>query len=142
MSFDTGGFTGAGAWNEPKGIVHANEFVANRYATNNPNILPVLNLIDQAQRVGSVANLSSQDIAAVLPTSSNGITRRSSSTAAAATADNTAMLATLASLISATQRLSSRLDEPILAETYVTGKRGINEAQSLADKMRSNVSRN
>ena len=142
MSFDTGGFTGAGAWNEPKGIVHANEFVANRYATNNPNILPVLNLIDQAQRVGSVANLSSQDIAAVLPTSSNGITRRSSSTAAAATADNTAMLTTLASLISATQRLSSRLDEPILAETYVTGKRGINEAQSLADKMRSNVSRN
>ena len=142
MSFDTGGFTGAGAWNEPKGIVHANEFVANRYATNNPNILPVLNLIDQAQRVGSVANLSSQDIAAVLPTSSNGITRRSSSTAATATADNTAMLATLASLISATQRLSSRLDEPILAETYVTGKRGINEAQSLADKMRSNVSRN
>lgn len=142
MSFDTGGFTGSGAWNEPKGIVHANEFVANRYATNNPNILPVLNLIDQAQRVGSVANLSSQDIAAVLPTSSNGITRRTSSTAAAATADNTAMLATLASLINATQRLSSRLDEPILAETYVTGKRGINEAQSLADKMRSNVSRN
>jgi hypothetical protein len=89
-----------------------------------------------------VANLSSQDIAAVLPISSNGITRRSSSTAATASADNTAMLATLASLINATQRLSSRLDEPILAETYVTGKRGINEAQSLADKMRSNVSRN
>ena len=142
QAFDTGGFTGAGAWNEPKGIVHANEFVANRYATRNPAVLPVLNLIDNAQRTGSVANLSSQDIAAVLPTSSNGITRRSSSTAAAATADNTAMLATLASLINATQRLSSRLDEPILAETYVTGKRGINEAQSLADKMRSNVSRN
>ena len=142
QAFDTGGFTGSGAWNEPKGIVHANEFVANRYATRNPAVLPVLNLIDKAQRTGSVANLSSQDIAAVLPTSSNGITRRSSSTAAAATADNTAMLATLASLISATQRLSSRLDEPILAETYVTGKRGINEAQSLADKMRSNVSRN
>lgn len=142
QAFDTGGFTGSGAWNEPKGIVHANEFVANRYATRNPAVLPVLNLIDKAQRTGSVANLSSQDIAAVLPTSSNGITRRSSSTSAAATADNTAMLATLASLINATQRLSSRLDEPILAETYVTGKRGINEAQSLADKMRSNVSRN
>lgn len=142
QAFDTGGFTGSGAWNEPKGIVHANEFVANRYATRNPAVLPVLNLIDKAQRTGSVANLSSQDIAAVLPTSSNGITRRSSSTAATATADNTAMLATLASLISATQRLLSRLDEPILAETYVTGKRGINEAQSLADKMRSNVSRN
>ena len=142
QAFDTGGFTGSGAWNEPKGIVHANEFVANRYATRNPAVLPVLNLIDKAQRTGSVANLSSQDIAAVLPTSSNGTTRRSSSTAATATADNTAMLATLASLINATQRLSSRLDEPILAETYVTGKRGINEAQSLADKMRSNVSRN
>ena len=51
-SFDTGGFTPAGPWNKPQGVVHSNEFVANRFATANPNVLPVLNLIDEAQRSG------------------------------------------------------------------------------------------
>lgn len=47
-SFDTGGFTPAGPWDKPQGVVHSNEFVANRFATANPNVLPVLNLIDEA----------------------------------------------------------------------------------------------
>lgn len=141
QAFDTGGFTGDGSWDEPKGIVHANEFVANRYATRNPAVLPVLNLIDKAQRTGSVANLSSQDIAAVLPQSSHALSRTASSTASQDSPDNTALIATLAGLMNATRQLSARLHEPIIAETYVTGKRGINEAQALAEKMRSNVSR-
>lgn len=66
-SFDVGGFTPNGPWDKPQGIVHSNEFVANRFATGNPNVLPVLNLIDEAQRSGSVSRLSPDDIAAVIP---------------------------------------------------------------------------
>lgn len=46
--FEEGGYTGSGRHDEPKGIVHAGEFVANRYAVQNPAIRPVLDLIDQA----------------------------------------------------------------------------------------------
>ena len=63
-NFYTGGFTGAGAWDDPKGIVHSNEFVANRFAVANPAVRPILDLLDHAQRSGSISNLSSADIAA------------------------------------------------------------------------------
>ena len=66
-NFYTGGFTPNGPWNKPQGVVHSNEFVANRFATGNPHVLPVLNLIDEAQRTGSVSRLTSDDIAAVIP---------------------------------------------------------------------------
>ncbi len=39
-----------GEWDKPQGIVHSNEFVANRFAVANPEILPVLKLIDTAQK--------------------------------------------------------------------------------------------
>ena len=37
-NFYTGGFTPSGDWNQPQGIVHSNEFVANRFAVANPNL--------------------------------------------------------------------------------------------------------
>ncbi len=140
QGFEEGGFTGPGRNDETKGIVHANEFVANRYATGNRALAPVLNLIDQAQRSGSVQNLTAEDVAAVLPTTQTP--KLPHSHTPKQTDDiQPAMLATLATLNSATTRLVKRLERPITAETYVTGKRGVDEAQSLADKMRSNVSR-
>lgn len=137
MSFDTGGFTGSGAWNEPKGIVHANEFVANRHATRNPNLLPVLNLIDHAQRVGSVQNLTPQDVAAVLPTQHTAAAAQLSSPVT----QHSTVAQMPAEIISLMRQLSKRLEKPLIAETYITGKRGISEAQTLTDKMKSNVSR-
>lgn len=57
-NFYDGGFTGPGAWNKPQGIVHSNEFVANRFATQNPTVRPVLDMIDYAQRSGNISNLN------------------------------------------------------------------------------------
>ena len=137
MSFDTGGFTGSGAWDEPKGIVHANEFVANRYATRNPNLLPVLNLIDHAQRVGSVQNLTPQDVAAVLPSQHYATVAQPSNN----NTQQTVVSQMPAEMVNLMRQLSKRLEKPLIAETYITGKRGISEAQTLTDKMKSNVSR-
>ena len=51
-NFYTGGFTPSGDWNQPQGIVHSNEFVANRFAVANPNLRPIFDAIDVAQRSG------------------------------------------------------------------------------------------
>jgi TP901 family phage tail tape measure protein len=64
-NFYTGGYTGPGSWDQPQGIVHSNEFVANRFAVANPNLRPIFDVIDVAQRSGNVGNLTAEDIAAV-----------------------------------------------------------------------------
>jgi len=147
-SFDVGGFTPTGPWDKPQGIVHSNEFVANRFATGNPNVLPVLNLIDEAQRSGSVSRLSPDDIAAVIPqqrhfggaTSSGHGSFVQHSQVQQPTAD-AALTAVLSRVVRSLNSLDRRLTAPIVAETYATGKHGTIEAERLVDKMKSNVSR-
>ena len=136
-SFDSGGFTGPGAWNEEKGVVHANEFVANRHATANPSVMPVLSLIDAAQKSGSVANLTSADIASVLPTTSM-VTPAGSNRSQQG---NRELLGMLAAANKTNQMLLARLKQPLVAETYASGRRGVNEAQDLLERMKSNVRR-
>lgn len=147
-SFDVGGFTPTGPWDKPQGIVHSNEFVANRFATGNPNVLPVLNLIDEAQRSGSVSRLSPDDIAAVIPqqrhfggatSSAHGSPVRHSQLQQP-TAD-AALTAVLSRVVRSLNSLDRRFAAPIVAETYATGKHGTIEAERLVDKMKSNVSR-
>lgn len=147
-SFDVGGFTPNGPWDKPQGIVHSNEFVANRFATGNPNVLPVLNLIDEAQRSGSVSRLSPDDIAAVIPqqrhfggaTSSAHGSFVQHSQVQQPTAD-AALTAVLSRVVRSLNSLDRRFAAPIVAETYATGKHGTIEAERLVDKMKSNVSR-
>lgn len=147
-SFDVGGFTPTGPWDKPQGIVHSNEFVANRFATGNPNVLPVLNLIDEAQRSGSVSRLSPDDIAAVIPqqrhfggaTSSAHGSPVQHSQLQQPTAD-AALTAVLSRVVRSLNSLDRRFAAPIVAETYATGKHGTIEAERLVDKMKSNVSR-
>lgn len=147
-SFDVGGFTPTGPWDKPQGIVHSNEFVANRFATGNPNVLPVLNLIDEAQRSGSVSRLSPDDIAAVIPqqrhfggaTSSAHGSFVQHSQVQQPTAD-AALTAVLSRVVRSLNSLDRRFAAPIVAETYATGKHGTIEAERLVDKMKSNVSR-
>lgn len=136
-SFAQGGFTGPGAWNEEKGVVHANEFVANRHATANPSVMPVLSLIDAAQKSGSVANLTSADIASVLPTTSM-VTPAGSNRSQQG---NRELLGMLAAANKTNQLLLARLKQPLVAETYASGRRGVNEAQDLLERMKSNVRR-
>lgn len=144
-SFDTGGFTPAGPWDKPQGIVHSNEFVANRFATSNPNVLPVLNLINEAQRSGSVSRLSSEDIAAVVPGSSQFAPRRAVAGPKVATAtaapDTSAVTTVLSRVVRSLNNIDKRFSTPIVAETYATGKHGTIEAERLVNKMKSNVSR-
>lgn len=57
-----GGFTGGKRYRKEAGVVHEGEFVANHKAVENPNVLPLLQFLDQAQRNNTVGSLTSEDI--------------------------------------------------------------------------------
>lgn len=143
-NFYTGGFTPSGDWNQPQGIVHSNEFVANRFAVANPNLRPIFDAIDVAQRSGNVGNLTAEDIAAVAGSGKSTRTVPAKAPAASATTmtNDPAMVAMLIECTRVLRKLKNRLDDPLVAETYVTGKRGINQAQKEYQKLNNNKSRN
>ena len=58
-----GGFTGGTSYHHEAGVVHQGEFVANHKAVNNPNVLPVLKMLDYAQRNNTIASVTAADIA-------------------------------------------------------------------------------
>ena len=57
-----GGFTGGRRYDREAGVVHEGEFVANHHAVNNPNVMPLLKFLDQAQRNNTVGSLTAEDI--------------------------------------------------------------------------------
>lgn len=142
-NFYTGGFTPSGDWDQPQGIVHSNEFVANRFAVANPHLRPIFDAIDVAQRSGNVGNLTADDVLAVSRSSRPAspvpasVGRGTSTT----TTNDPALVAMLAECTKTLRRLTKRLDEPITAETYLTGKGGINEAQKEYNRIQTNISR-
>lgn len=137
-SFDVGGYTGDGQWDEPRGIVHAGEFVANRYAVRNPAVRPVLDLIDQAQRNNTIGSLTAKDVSAVLSPTNRMTTNNYYQTAESSSQESTAVML---QNMKCMEKLLKRLNEPIFTYTKATGKMGVNEAQQLVEKMKNNVSR-
>lgn len=136
-NFYTGGFTSPGEWDRPQGIVHSNEFVANRFAVSNPEILPVLKLIDTAQKNNTVGKLTSQDVSGVLR---NGGQNQAAAVEVIQTTDPE-IKQLIAECTTVMQAVKKRFEKRIIAETYVTGKGGINEALSDYDKLMKNVKR-
>lgn len=136
--FEEGGYTGSGRHDEPKGIVHAGEFVANRYAVQNPAIRPVLDLIDQAQRNNTIGSLTAKDISAVLSPTNRMTTNNYYQTAESSSQESTAVML---QNMKCMEKLLKRLNEPIFTYTKATGKMGVNEAQQLVEKMKKNVTR-
>lgn len=123
----TGGFTGSGGWDEPKGIVHSDEFVGNRFAVRNTPVRKLFNYIDIAQRNNTIGNVTEYDLMNALggrPIATGG-------------GNDEAMLL----MYQAVQSLTNSIKEGTLAKTYITGYGGINEAQTLYNKMKNNVTR-
>lgn len=136
-----GGFTGGNRWRRTAGVVHEGEFVANHEAVRNPNVLPVLQLIDHAQRTNRIARLTAADvsraIAAPLATSAN----------TAATSANTAATASVAALQVADggangatnevlTRLTEQIDQGIKAVVVIDGPDGFDRQWSNYNKMK------
>lgn len=140
--FEEGGFTPDGRKDEPQGIVHSNEFVANRFAVQNPQVLPVLQLIDAAQRSGSISNLTGSEIAAVASGfASTPHKTQTVSLPPAQPAHDAELAEAIRLLINTTKKAAEAYKEPVHAYTFADGRGGVNEAQELLDRMKRNASR-
>lgn len=114
-----GGFTGGNSYRRTAGVVHEGEFVANHAAVNNPNILPILNLIDQAQRTNRVASLTAADVSRAI--SAPVTTATNTTTAGTVQVVDTSSAATAATL----ERLNDRLEQGISAVVTIDGEQGL-----------------
>lgn len=130
-----GGFTGGNRWRRSAGVVHEGEFVANHEAVRNPNVLPVLQLIDHAQRTNRIAQLTAADvsraIAAPLATSAN----------TAATADVAALQVAESGVNGGATnevltRLTEQMDRGIKAVVVIDGPEGLDRQWTLYNKMK------
>lgn len=142
-SFDVGGYTGIGRWDEPAGIVHKGEFVANRHALANPAVKAVLDVVDNAQRRGTVANLTSDDIRAVA--SRPGTDINSGQTLVTKPADDKVsreLLSLLRQNIETVVAAREAYEKPSPSYCWLEGDGGINEKQKLLSKIKKNAKRN
>jgi len=65
--FYAGGYTGPGGKYEPAGIVHKKEYVIPEEGTENPNIRPIINMIELARQKGSLNRLDLQPLLQAIP---------------------------------------------------------------------------
>lgn len=120
-----GGFTGGKRYRKEAGIVHEGEFVANHQAVNNPNVLPFLNFLDQAQRNNTVGSLTAQDVSRSMGAA--GTTQMITPIVNVNT-DNEELRDAVDGQREATQLLVQRLDEGIQAFAVIDGPNGLYQA--------------
>lgn len=139
--YSEGGFTRKGAKDEPAGIVHAGEWVASQKLVNSPVARPILNALEYAQRTNRIASLSMEDVSSsVIMPARRAVPEAQPQQLIISREDNSnnPELARLSSVIA---RLEQRLDEPIVARSYVAGDGGSKEANDKYDRMIANKSR-
>lgn len=117
-----GGFTGGTAYHREAGVVHQGEFVANHQAVRNPALLPLLQLIDHAQRTNRVASLTPADVSRAIAAP------MATSIATTQTANSPALQITTEETNQQTQtlnRLSDQIDQGITAIVTIDGPQGL-----------------
>lgn len=128
------------------GVVHANEFVANHQAVANPVISPLLSLIDHAQRNNTVASLTANDVAAVLP---GGLNRaglldggRSSERGIAAIDEMSSVVVAVGEAqASVLSKLNDNLDKGVHAYVVLDGEKGLHRQYTNYQKLISSNKR-
>lgn len=125
------------------GVVHANEFVANHEAVANPNLAPVLRMIDEAQRNNTVGSLSAEDVSRSI-----GQGRILGQTVAAQqqlVAHGDQGLAVVAASVQeqtdAIARLQQAIDEGIEAYVVMDGERGLDKQYRRYQRLTQNPRR-
>jgi hypothetical protein len=135
MGYYSGGFTGGKRYQKEAGVVHEGEFVANHQAVNNPNVLPFLNFLNQAQRNNTVGSLTAEDVSRSMGA---GGSSQIVTPIVNVQTDNEELRDAVDAHREATDRLIARLNIPIDARVVLTGTDGLNAQQELLDRMLKN----
>ena len=122
----SGGFTGGKNYKKEAGVVHEGEFVANHEAVNNPRLLPVFTLLDQAQKNNRVAALTTADVSRAIgapyAVGASNITTTTSPTVQPQTNVNVTESKRTAETLS---RLEKQIAQGITAKVYIDGADGL-----------------
>ena len=130
-----GGFTPGRRYRRTAGVVHEGEFVANHKAVNNPAVLPVLRLIDHAQRNNTIASLTAADVSRAI--AAPGVPPQGRTPDAEGSATRPAMAQRRAQpdtvpadtvaqgLQEAIDRLNARLEQGIRSTVSIDGRDGV-----------------
>ena len=144
MGYYEGGFTSRDPNNRREaGVVHANEFVANHNAVSNPQLLPVLRLIDQAQRNNTVGSLTREDVSRAI---GQGAILGDMTVAQQRTAEqhDTSMVMVATSMerqTDAINELNERLADGIESFMVMDGERGFDRSWERYQRMKNNPKR-
>lgn len=144
MGYYEGGFTGRDGNNRREvGVVHANEFVANHQAVSNPELMPVLRLIDQAQRNNTVGSLTREDVSRAI---GHGAILGDMTASQQRTAEqhDTSMVMVAASMerqTDAINELNARLADGIESFMVMDGERGFDRSWQRYQRMKNNPKR-
>ena len=127
-----GGFTGGRQYRRQAGIVHEGEFVANHQAVNNPHLMPVLQLIDHAQRTNTVARLTADDVSRAITAPQTTASLAGQAITTAATAANNAPALQVIDTATPAQtdainQLNQQLAKGIKAYVVMSGPDGLDQ---------------
>ena len=127
-----GGFTGGRQYRRQAGIVHEGEFVANHQAVNNPHLMPVLQLIDHAQRTNTVARLTADDVSRAITAPQTTASLAGQAITSAATAANNAPTVQVVDTATPAQteainQLNQQLAKGIKAYVVMSGPDGLDQ---------------
>lgn len=141
-----GGFTSQSSDNRREvGVVHANEFVANHQAVANPALVPVLRLIDTAQRNNTVGSLTAADVSNAigqgLGVSARGDVGRSAAYDSALIGSLSAVAQSNIAANEVMNRLSDVIEDGIEAKVILDGEDGFHKKYSHYLKLRNNPKR-
>ena len=141
QGYSEGGFTPDGDKNTAVGVVHAGEWVASQKLTRNPQVRPLLEALDYAQKNNAIGSIRMADVSRTITAPLTIASQQTqpqqvivqNQVQPQALADNSALNSTLS-------RLSDRLNEPFVTINTVSGDHGIQQAQDEYDRLLKNKS--
>lgn len=127
-----GGFTGGKRYRKEAGVVHEGEFVANHQAVNNPNVLPFLNFLDQAQRNNTVGSLTAEDVSRSMGSvGSNQVV----APVVNVNVDNDRLNSALERVNENQDRLATQLEQGIGVDVPIDGENGLYRRLKIYEKL-------
>lgn len=129
QGYSEGGFTPDGSKDTAVGVVHAGEWVASQKLTKNPQVRPLLEALDYAQRNNTVGSIRAADVSrsiAAPMTLAAQLPQSVQPNVVVNVPTNSPDTSELSGTIS---RLADRLNEPFVTVNTVSGDHGIQQAQ-------------
>ena len=140
QGYSEGGFTPDGDKDKAVGIVHAGEWVASQKLTRNPQVRPLLEALDYAQKNNTIGSIRMADVSRSVTAPMLTASHTAQSVQPNVVVNVPSNSSDNSELTNTISRLADRLNEPFVTVNTVTGDHGIQKAQDEYDRLLKNKS--